>query len=189
MKIGFELECVSHESRDSLRKHLLSVGVKITKIREDFSAWQVGNDASIGRASLFHTRVELRSPIFEFTEFVSEDVLNVLKILQPRCYVNGTCGLHFHVSGIQFNVPAIKKKLCEFKDLGNRYRMEHYARTNVPSFTKHCIIREVGKNHIEFRHFNSTLNLRGFCQSWKIVRRTILQVNGEPASENTEFSS
>jgi hypothetical protein len=167
MKFGFELEFLSPIPRIQLARQMAGwERYKIDSspvVGDDF--WGVGFDTSL-RAEVYH-KVELRSPVFQCPLETSADrIIQMLRFLKRGgCGVNGSCGLHIHVSDETKEFD--KQKLNIFMEENN----DHLANLPNPIRQKYCRLEKYYLTHhnwvsckqkywLEFRIFNASLCAR-----------------------------
>lgn len=112
--------------------------------------------------------IELRNPKpFLLTDENLKKCVDLLKLLKSSNYeVNESCGLHIHISS-----PSSKKIISELiVDWGkveitklNAYQIKKKRFSYCQGERgKYCAIRKISSNHVEFRNWNGSLNVRHF---------------------------
>lgn len=157
-QFGIEIEFASE-----LPDITISEITEIALSRDDNTYWNIGADqtASDERGDGF----ELRSPIFSI--FPEEELVFHLNSISKIGWINKTCGLHFHFSGVGFNhlnfldksdFFSLSKELLE---LGkpNPERSQFCQLCDGLHLHKNVALREVADSHWECRVFNSSLSL------------------------------
>lgn len=96
-------------------------------------------------------------------------------IKQFEGHVHPGCGFHIHFSDCGWINTAHARNL-----LGQKFHWKQrdpYVSSGGWNW-KYMPIRHIEEDHYEIRIFNSTLNMRGLCQMYKIARKLIQQYNG-----------
>lgn len=171
MKFGIEIEGFC-PNRKALKKELCS-----------FKNWLVGWDSSIAPKKGDPFEIRMREPcVYSDLDELLNELRNLLTVMKKEgCQVNHRSGLHIHVSDGSKVVD--NDKLHEVRHTAkfyhNRYRRKRYASNDV-SRGKYSAIHHYGENRLEFRAFDSSLNLRHIARSvkysLKLFNETVLPV-------------
>ncbi len=123
--------------------------------------------------------IELISP--QFVVFPEDSLGEYIDQLSANdCYVNKTCGLHFHFSGPSFSDwfnrkdVYVKFKALRLLQLANPHPQRVKFCRDFKSFhDKTCAIRHISEDHWECRVFNAELNLKYIIQKFETMRRVL----------------
>ncbi len=95
------------------------------------------------------------------------------KIKEGGFRVNGTCGLHFHMSSPEaapfhgFVIDWANVEIAQLPYLVKQQRKEYCTKLNN---SKYMRLRFIAGSRVEFRIFNGSLNIRHFVRSLKFCR-------------------
>lgn len=123
--------------------------------------------------------LELISP--QFAVFPEESLGSYIDQLSANgCYVNKTCGLHFHFSGPSFanwfncKDISVKFKALRLLQVSSPHAQRvKFCRDFKSFYDKTCAIRHVSEDHWECRVFNAELNLKYIIEKFEIMRRIL----------------